>query len=139
MPDFETTARVRYADLDTYGHVNNAVYATLLEEARIDYFEDVMGVGAEVSGLEGETGTVLASLELSFEQPLHRTGEVTVAVAVPELGASSIPFEYEIRADGAVVVTGETTLVVVDRERGESKSIPSEWRERIEAFEGLTE
>jgi len=135
MTDFETTATVRYADLDTYGHANNAVYATLLEEARIDYFEEVLGVGREVSGLEGETGTVLANLELSFERPLRETGDVTVALGVPELGTSSIPFEYEIRADGETVATGETTLVVIDRESGEPRPIPDAWRERIESGE----
>lgn len=97
---FETTARIRYADLDTYGHVNNAVYATLLEEARIEYFDDVVEVGAEVSGLEGATGTVVASLELAFERSIQRTGEVTVTVAVPELGESKpIPEAWRDRIE----------------------------------------
>jgi acyl-CoA thioester hydrolase len=130
---FETTATVRYGDLDTYGHVNNAVYATLVEEARIDYFETVLEVGAEVSGLEGSTGTVVADLQLSFEAPLQRTGDVTVVVRVPELGDSSMQFTYEIRDGDTVVATGKTTLVVIDRESGESKPIPTAWRERIES------
>lgn len=130
---FETTATVRYGDLDTYGHVNNAVYATLLEEARIDYFETVLEAGEEVSGLEGSLGTVVADLQLSFEAPLRRSGAVTVVVRVPELGESSMLFTYEIRDGDRTVATGETTLVVIDRETGESKPIPAAWRERIEA------
>lgn len=133
---FETTVDLRYTDLDTYGHVNNAVYATIIEEARVDYLETVLdGVDADVAGLDNGTGIVLANLELSFQRPLRRTEKVTVRVRVPKLGSSSIPFEYEIRDDGAVVATGETTVVTIDRETGESVPIPEDWREAIEDFE----
>jgi acyl-CoA thioester hydrolase len=36
---------VRYRDLDTWNHVNNAVYATYLEQARIDYLDSVRADG----------------------------------------------------------------------------------------------
>lgn len=133
MTDYSFTAEVdvRFRDLDTMGHVNNAVYATYLEEARVAYFEKVLDASLH------EVDTVLANVELEFRRPVELDDEVTVAVRIPELGESSIPMEYEVRADGEVAATGEAVQVVVNRESGSSRAIPAEWREAIEAFEGL--
>jgi acyl-CoA thioester hydrolase len=135
--EFETEVAVRYGDLDTYGHVNNAVYATLLEEARVDYLTQVVGEHADITGTGNGLGIVLATLELEFQSSLGPSDSVTVAVRVPRLGESSFPIEYEVREDGDVLASGETTVVVFDRERRESRPIPDAWRANIEAFEGL--
>ena len=129
---FEAVLDVRFRDIDAMGHVNNAVYATYMEEARTAYFEEVLD--AKLSEVE----TVLANLELEFRRSVELGDALTVAVRVPELGESSIPMEYEIRADGEVAATGEAVQVAVDREAERSRPLPDEWRERIEAFEGLS-
>ncbi|RBI64055.1 acyl-CoA thioesterase [halophilic archaeon] len=133
MDDFEyaTEIEVRYRDLDTMGHVNNAVYATFLEQARMDYFRDV--VGAELE----DVGGVIAHLEIDYRQAVTLDDDVTVAVRVPELGESSIPMEYEIRANGEVAATAEVVQVAVDSETRESRSLPDIWRDRISTYEGL--
>ena len=128
---FTTEVDVRFRDLDTMGHVNNAVYATYLEEARVAYFDAVLDAALH------EVDTVLANIELEFRRPIELGDEVTVAVRIPELGESSIPMEYEVRANGEVAATGEAVQVVIDRDSGSSKAIPKEWRDAIEAFEGL--
>jgi len=129
--EFETELPVRFRDLDAMGHVNNAVYATYLEQARVDYFESVLEVPLS------EIDSVLASLSIDYERPV-RGGSVTVAVRVPEVGDSSVPMEYEVRdGDGDVAATGETVQVVVDPETGSPRPVPEEWRAAIEAFEGL--
>jgi len=137
--EFTTTVDVRYNDLDTYGHVNNALYGTYIEEARVDYLETVIGgETADITGDGDETGMVVANLQLDFEQPVRLADEVTVGVRVPRLGEKSFPFEYEIRtADGNVAATGETTMVAYDRGQDASVPIPESWRESISAFEGL--
>jgi acyl-CoA thioester hydrolase len=128
---FVVDVDVRFRDIDAMGHVNNAVYATYLEEARTAYFEEVLDVALS------DVDTVLANVELEFRRPVELGDDVTVAVRVPELGRSSIPMEYEVRADGEVAATGEAVQVAVNRDSRESRPIPDEWRERIEAFEGL--
>ena len=137
--EFTTTVDVRYNDLDTYGHVNNALYGTYVEEARVDYLETVVGgAAADITGSGEETGMVVANLQLDFERPIRLADEVTVGVRVPRLGEKSFPFEYEIRtADGEVAATGETTMVAYDRGQGSSVSIPDSWRESIGEFEDL--
>ena len=128
--NYETEIEVRFRDFDMMGHVNNAVYATYLEQARVEYVEDV--VGEQLI----DTGAVVADLHLDFERPIDRGADVSVAVRAGELGTSSIPLEYEIRVDGEVAATGETLMVTFDQEAGEPTAIPETWRERIETHEG---
>ena len=124
--EYEAPIDVRLRDVDFMGHVNNAVYATYLEEAREAYFGDVVGVSLT------DVGTVLASLELDFERPIEADEELTVAVRIADLGTSSLTMEYEIRADGERAATGRSVQVLVDRETDRSRPIPDEWRRRIE-------
>jgi len=136
--EYTTEVEVRYTDIDTYGHVNNATYATYFEEARIDYLEDVVDSDdALLSGSESGTGIVIANLEIDFVQPVHIGDTVVVAVRVPRLGEKSFPFEYEVRTDDGVAATGETTVVTYDRDTESSRPIPEEWRDAITQFEGV--
>jgi acyl-CoA thioester hydrolase len=133
--NFETEVALRFDDLDTYGHVNNVRYGTYLEEARIDYLTAVVGDGDRDFLAGSDDGIVIANLEIEFERPIRSADTVTVSVRVPRLGTKSFPFEYEIRDDGAVAATGETTVVTYDREAGEPQPIPEAWRDAISEFE----
>ncbi len=130
---FTVDVHVRYNDLDTYNHVNNAVYATYLEEARVAYVDEVLEMGVE------DFSFVIANLELSFERPVEMTDELSVAVETTALGRSSATMAYELRDGGERVATGETTLVFVDPEEKRPAEIPPSVREDIVAFEGLEE
>ncbi|MWV40621.1 thioesterase family protein [Natrialba sp. INN-245] len=125
--EYEVDLEVRLRDIDFMGHVNNAVYATYLEQARDRYFTDVLEVSL------ADVGTVLANLEIDYAQPIEADESVTVALGVRELGDASIPIEYEVRADSTVAATARTVQVVVDAGTGESQSVPSTWRSRIES------
>jgi acyl-CoA thioester hydrolase len=59
---YTTDIEVRYRDLDTMGHVNNAVYATYLEQARMDYFRDLLGL--TMDDVQG----VIAHLEIDYHR-----------------------------------------------------------------------
>jgi acyl-CoA thioester hydrolase len=128
--NYEIELTVRYRDIDEMGHVNNAVYATYMEQARVQYIEDV------VDEPMMNVGGVVADLHIDFERPIGWGEEVTIAVRAGELGTSSIPLEYEIRADGDVAATGKTLMVTFDRESETSRPIPDAWRERIDDHEG---
>jgi acyl-CoA thioester hydrolase len=123
---YRTTVEVRYCDLDTFGHVNNAVYATFCEEARVDYFRDVLDQGVH------EVSFVIARLELDFERSIPDVGAATVAVGITGFGRTSFTMEYELRYEGEVVASGETVQVTVDDD-GRPTAVPEEWRERVAA------
>ncbi|MFB6116938.1 acyl-CoA thioesterase [Halosegnis sp.] len=127
---FREEIPLRLRDLDQMNHVNNAVYATFLEQTRSAYFREVVGAPLE------EIGAVIADLAIEFEQAITLdAGHVTVGARATDLGDSSVPLVYEVWADGERAATGETTLVYVDRTSGEVRSLPDSWRAAITDFE----
>ncbi len=123
---FRTSVQVRFRDVDSMGHVNNAVYATYLEQARADFFAAVVGERLDA------VRTVLVTQRIDYRRPVEWGADVKVALAVDDLGRSSIPMRYGVRADGALAAAGRTVQVVVDDD-GDSRAVPEAWRERIGA------
>ncbi|WP_181692228.1 thioesterase family protein [Natronomonas sp. LN261] len=127
---FETELSIRFRDLDTLEHVNNAVYATYLEQARLRYFDHVLDVPWE------EREVVLANYGIDFARPLtleDRT--VRIACGVTEVGGSSFRMHSRVfPGDGDdPAATSNATLVAV--EDGSPREIPTSWREQFAAFE----
>ena len=125
---FETDLAVRYRDLDPLGHVNNAVYASYMEQARTRYLTEALGTPP------ADIQAVIAHIEIDFRRSIEGSDDLTVAVRTTEMGESSITMTYEIRANGAISATGETVMVAVD-EDGDPVSVPESTREALSAFE----
>lgn len=125
---FRVETEVRFRDLDAVGHVNNAVYATYCEQARVRFFEDVVGVRST------DLSVVLASVELQYRRPIEGIGTVTVDLGVTEIGNASFTMAYELAYGGEVVATGESVQVVVDPDTRESVRVPDPWREAVAEF-----
>ncbi|RLM67197.1 thioesterase family protein [Halorubrum sp. Atlit-26R] len=132
MGTYTADIDVRFRDIDAMGHVNNAVYATYIEQARTRYFSDVLD--ADLS----RVSTVLASISIDFRRPVELVdGEVTVTVDVADLGRSSATMTHEIRAGGEAAAEAEATLVSLDPETGEPAPIPEEHRAAMESYHDL--
>jgi acyl-CoA thioester hydrolase len=110
--------RVRFRDCDPMGHVNNAVYSTYLEQARID----VLG------GLES---FILARVEIDFLAQLRSGDELEIATRCARIGTKSFDLEHEIRANGTVAARAKSVLVGYDYERESSVPISDQLRERL--------
>lgn len=130
---FSSDIQVRFRDIDAMGHVNNAVYATYVEQARTEYFKQVLETGLDA------VPSVLASLELSYERPILLEQSVTIEIDVPEMGRSSLPMEYAVLADGERAATAESVQVFLDPETEKPRPIPDQFRERIAEFEDLND
>jgi acyl-CoA thioester hydrolase len=127
---FTTEVGIRFRDVDAVGHVNNAVYATYVEQARIEYLRDVFGE----SLVDGRS--VLAHIEIDFERSIGLGAETaTVGVGVTDVGTTSIEMDYEVRVGSEVVATAETVLVTTDE--GGPTPVPEEWRTAIAEYEDL--
>jgi acyl-CoA thioester hydrolase len=125
---YETETDVRYSDLDSLGHVNNAVYATYFELARVRYLQDEFDAPAE------KPNFVVAHLELDFVEPITELTTVTVGMGVDDVGRTSFDLACEIEVDGSLAARGASTQVVVD-DGGQPAPIPEEWRAMLEAHE----
>jgi acyl-CoA thioester hydrolase len=110
---------VRFRDCDPMGHVNNAVYSTYLEQARI-------GV------LGGLTEFILARVEIDFRAELRAGEEIEVRTRCGRVGTKSFDLEHELRTDGRVVAEARSVLVSYDYELGASIEVPAELRARLQ-------
>lgn len=115
---------VRFRDVDALGHVNNAVFLTYLEEARIGFLQPM---GAEASGM------ILARVEIDFRAPLRIGDEIEIGVRPRTVGTKSFELEYEVRRGDKVAAEARTVLVSFDYETGRSIEVPAEWREALAA------
>src|SRR5262249_28841530 len=108
MPSrFATPPPVGWVDIDAAGVLNNAVYLSLIEQARFSYFEQLGLLPA------GQVPFVLAEATVRFLRPGRYGMAVATAAAVVRLGNTSFTMEYEVRADAAVLATGTAVLVFV--------------------------
>jgi acyl-CoA thioester hydrolase len=116
--------RIRWRDIDSYGHVNNAVYLNYLEECRDRLVEDLFG--------SHETWDfVLAHVGIDFRSELRQAdGEVVVRCEVAGFGRSSIRTRERIeKADGTLAAEAES--VIVPRSPHEPSSRPLTDEERV--------
>ena len=114
---------VRFNDLDGMGHVNNAVYSTYLEQARLAWFGSDERMPLE--------DVILARTEIDFRSPLSVGEVVEIGVRPSRLGTKSFELEYELRADGRLVAEAKSVLVGYDYERAQSIEVPARWRTRL--------
>jgi acyl-CoA thioester hydrolase len=122
---------VAFRDLDAFGHVNNAVYLTYIENARIGYVRDVLGI----ESLDGLL-MIVASVKIDFRSRANLGETLEIGARTTRVGTKSFDLEHEIRSqDGRLVAEASTTLVAFDYEGDRTMPIPPEWRERIENYE----
>ncbi|MFE3141249.1 acyl-CoA thioesterase [Streptomyces scopuliridis] len=117
---------LRWSDMDAFGHVNNAVFISYLEEARIDFmFRLAPGDGSpSFSG-----GSVVARHEIDYKRPLvHRHEPVTIESWVTKINAASLTIAYEIKDEGQVYVRASTVVVPYDLAAGRPRRITEEER-----------
>ncbi len=119
---------IRWRDVDAYQHVNNAVYATYLEECRDEWVERVLG------DVGNPWDYVLARVAIDFRNELRLEHEhVIVRCRLDRIGTSSLTLTEEIRTeDGRVAAEAEAVLVARDRESGRSRPLTVTEREAFE-------
>ena len=134
---FVHTARVRFEDLDSRGHVNNAVLASYLEDARVEWYLASAGAD-EPAPMSYDVDMVLARIEIDFRSELRVFGEtVVVGVRVGRIGTRSALLEYRVCShDGRTVAEAKTVLVGFDFRRGVSAPIPERWMGRLTSAAG---
>ncbi|MGM0675759.1 MAG: acyl-CoA thioesterase [Spirochaetota bacterium] len=120
-PAISVPISMRFRDLDAYGHVNNAVFFTYLEEARIqligEYFRIEMGE---------ETVFVVAHAACSYKRPIELGVSLFVTMTIREMRRASFIIDYVLADDeGTQYATAETTLVAFDPVSRKAASIPA--------------
>jgi acyl-CoA thioester hydrolase len=127
-PMFVYREHVRFRDLDAMGHVNNAVFLTYIESARVAFLQHL---GAATT-LE-DMSIIVARIEIDFRAPVGFGDELEISVRASRFGEKSFDLDYELRVGGVVVAEAKSVLVGYDYGRHEAVEIPDEWREKLAA------
>ncbi|NPA46916.1 MAG: acyl-CoA thioesterase [Chlorobi bacterium] len=124
-----TEIMVRYRDLDTFNHVNNAVYFSYLESGRLQYNHKYLGNLIDWK----ERGFILGTNHMIYVHPLFLFDRVRIYTGVGRMGRRSVTFVNLLtNQEGVHVAYGYSVLVAYDFIRGRSIDVPSSWRERFE-------
>jgi acyl-CoA thioester hydrolase len=131
---------VRFADTDAMGHVNNAVYLTYCEMARIRYWSDVTGEPV-AAGHEGAESLILAEARITYRAPVFHTETVTVETRATHIGRSSFILEHRLTAcapggSPRLVATSESVMVRYDYRTDRPAPLSDAFIAAIETFEG---
>jgi acyl-CoA thioester hydrolase len=124
---------VRFRDLDCRGHVNNAVFSSYIEDARLAWYT-ATGDPDEPPPMTHDVDMILARTEIDFRGELRAVGAtVEVGVRVGRVGRKSLDLEYRLSAGDRTVAEAKSVLVGFDFVRGVSAEIPERWRHRVRA------
>jgi len=117
---------VRYRDLDTFNHVNNAVYLTYFEQARVAYFRSL-------GWRSDDASVVVARAEINYRRQILLGDEVKAGCRVARFGNKSYVMEYLITVNGEVAADGQTVQVFLSK--GSPAPLPGSLIERIRNLE----
>jgi acyl-CoA thioester hydrolase len=119
-------------DLDGFGHVNNAVYMTYIENARVAYLWEVV----DATSID-KIRNIIASVALEFRAPATYGETIEVGTRVERIGTKSFVLRHEIRtSDGRLLAEATTTQVMYDYDSDATVPVPDDWRRLIDAYEG---
>lgn len=104
-----THDKLRYVDTDRQGHVNNAVFSTMLETGRVELL-----YAAEGPLHEAGCSFVIASLHLDFHGEISWPGQVDIGTRVASIGRSSLTLEQALFQGGRCAATARTVIVQVN-------------------------
>lgn len=117
---------LRWSDLDAFGHVNNARFLTLYEEARVDLFF----VGARRAGLSSfEEGIVIARHEVDYLRPVDYGDPVRIETWVAEMRAASLTVAYELYDGDALASRARSVCVPYNLATGRPRRLSDAERE----------
>ncbi|SRR6056297_1243953 len=118
----ETSIHIRFRDLDPLRHVNNAVFNTYFEEARIQFIQAVpelrksMGRGYSF---------VLAHLDLKYIQPVEYGETIVIGSSLKSIGNSSVEgIQGLFSNDDTLKAVAKTTGVWYDVDKKRPARLP---------------
>jgi acyl-CoA thioester hydrolase len=126
---------VRFRDIDAMGHVNNAVYLTYFESARVAYHETVRGRPTEDFR---DFQFILAEVTCSYRSPAYLGETLLVGIRISSVRRKSFVFEYEMRekCTGRLVADGRSVQVAYDYRAGRTRVVSKDYLARVEALQG---
>jgi acyl-CoA thioester hydrolase len=123
-----TTIRVRFHELDPYGHLNHGVYLNYFEQARVELL-DRLGFGLPRLAELG-FHIVVVEVRVRFVAPAYAGDEVTITSRIQDLRRVSSTWHQEMVRAGEVIATNDVRAAITDL-HGKPTSAPPGLREAL--------
>jgi acyl-CoA thioester hydrolase len=121
---------VRFRDCDPLGHVNNAVYLTYLEQARLHCWRALWGFGEAGSVVPG---IIMARAEIDYRMPARYGQTLEIRIDIAAIGRTSFTYDYEIvDEENRSVASARTVQVMYDYATATPVPISDEIRQKLQ-------
>lgn len=127
----ETLIPLRWRDLDAYNHVNNSLFLTFLEEARIRWFDSFPEPWRNHAH-----EPILAAATVNFRRPIVYPETLRVRLFSERIGRSSLTIAHRITAagdDDVLYADGNTVVVWIGPADGRPVPLPEVVRRVVAA------
>lgn len=121
--------KIRYADTDIQGHVNNSVFSTFLETGRVEIL-----YSREFPLLSPNSSFVIASLQLVYKKEITWPGNVNIGTGVLKIGTSSVTLFQKLFQNDECAAYAETVIVQVDNSTKKSTPLSEESKEILSRY-----
>ena len=109
--------KTRWKDIDSFGHVNNAVFLTYIEDARITFFY-------RWNIIEMKKSLIVASIKIDYLQQIDHPSDLIIGQKISRIGNSSFDIQSTIfiKDDPKPAAKAVVTCVCFDYEQ--NKPVP---------------
>lgn len=133
---YEVMIEVAFRDIDAFGHVNNAVFFSYMEYARVKFAIELF----EDSNLATESlldiPLILVEATCTYHSPALLSEKMTLGVGVSRFGNKSFDLIYRFTGeDGRLIAAGKTVQVMYDYGLGRSFPVPDMIKEKVREFQ----
>ena len=129
---YTNSIEVIFRDVDSFGHVNNAVYFTYLETVRTKYFRELK----TRSGVDA-MDVIIAQATCNYRSPAYIDERLDISVAITRFGNKSFDCMYIINTDnGRKIALAKTIQVAYDYKTNTTVIVSETFKQAVIEFQG---
>jgi acyl-CoA thioester hydrolase len=128
--------QVRFSDIDAMGIVHNATYFQYFEQARLLFFQELVGKKWDWE----HQGVIVARNEADYIQPTFLNEDVYVEVFCYSIGTTSFCLGYKLISKNGtethLKAKGQSVIVCYNHETKAKQAIYDNWRDLLYKYRG---
>ena len=129
-----TDIKVRFRDIDSMGHVNNAVFFTYFEEGRKEFLHKLFSIVNPK-----EYNYILAHIRCDYLKPVKLDDTISLQLWVSEISKKRFNLKYRLVNKGnesIVYAEGQSVQVCFDYKKNSTIPITNDFLEKISEYIG---
>ena len=119
--------KLRYSDTDRQGHVNNAIFSTILETGRTEFL-----LAPDAPFHEAGCAFVIARLQVDYLGEIQWPGRVEVGTRIHAIGRSSMTLDQGLFQNERPVAFAQTVIVQMNETTRRSQALSEATVQRLQ-------